>query len=284
MKLNIPQAENHKGQNGKVLVVGGSKLFHAASLWSAQTAAHLVDMVFYASVSQNNEIVKESKKKFFDGIVIGRKQLLGYAAEADVILLGPGLERGKENKKRLEEILQNGEELTETEWENESYLITNYILAKFPQKKFVLDAGALQMLDLDYLPNNCILTPHQLEMKLLDEKVKTEKQKKQLEIVVLVKKGRIDEVWQNNQCQVKISGGNTGLTKGGSGDVLAGLIAGLFCYNEPLVAAAYGSKVLKQTGDDLFIKRGPFFTTTQLVAQIPQTMWKILQTEEKERR
>lgn len=280
MKLNIPQAENHKGQNGKILIVGGSKLFHAASLWSAQTVAHLVDMVFYASVSQNNEIVKESKKKFFDGIVIGRQQLLGYAAEADVILLGPGLERGAENKKRLGEILRTGEDLTAIEWENDSYLITNYILAKFPQKKFVLDAGALQMLDLDYLPNNCILTPHQLEMKLLEEKIKSEKQKMQLEKVVLVKKGRIDEVWQNNQCQVKINGGNAGLTKGGSGDVLAGLIAGLFCYNQPLMAAEYGSKVLKQAGDDLFRQRGPFFTTTQLVEQIPKTLWKIVRAEE----
>ncbi len=279
MKLNIPQAENHKGQNGKILIVGGSKLFHAASLWSAQTAAHLVDMVFYASVSQNNEIVKESKKKFFDGIVIGRQQLLGYAAEADVILLGPGLERGKENKERLREILQTGEDLTAAEWENDSYLITNYLLAKFPQKKFVLDAGALQMLDLDYLPNNCILTPHQLEMKLLEEKIENEKQKMQLGQVVLVKKGRIDEVWQNNQCQVKINGGNAGLTKGGSGDVLAGLIAGLFCYNQPLTAAEYGSKVLKQAGDDLFRRRGPFFTTTQLVKQIPETLWQIVQAE-----
>lgn len=281
MKLNIPQAKNHKGQNGKILIVGGSKLFHAASLWSAQTAAHLVDMVFYASVSQNNEIVKESKKKFFDGIVIERKQLLGYAAEADVILLGPGLERGAANKMRLEEILQTGKDLTTAEWENDSYLITNYILAKFPQKKFVLDAGALQMLDLDYLPNNCILTPHRLEMELLEKKAETKKSRQQLETVVLIKKGRVDEVWQNNHCQTKISGGNAGLTKGGSGDALAGLIAGLFCYNEPLIAAEYGSKVLKQAGDDLFKKRGPFFTTTQLVKQIPETLWRIIQAERK---
>lgn len=279
MKLNIPQAKNHKGQNGKLLIVGGSRLFHAASLWSAQTAAHLVDMVFYASVSQNNEIIKESKKKFFDGIVVGREQLLGYAAEADVILLGPGLERGEENKKRLAEILQTEEDLTIAEWESDSYLITNYLLAKFPQKKFVLDAGALQMLDLDYLPNNCILTPHQLEMKLLEKKAMTEKQKEKLNKVILVKKGQIDEIWQNNQCQVKIKGGNAGLTKGGSGDALAGLIAGLFCYNESLIAAEYGSRVLKKAGDDLFAQRGPFFTTTQLVMQIPQTLWEIVQNE-----
>ncbi|NCB09289.1 MAG: hypothetical protein EOM73_14130, partial [Bacteroidia bacterium] len=148
-------------------------------------------------------------------------------------------------------------------------------------KKFVLDAGALQMLDLDYLPNNCILTPHRLEMELLEKKAETKKSRQQLETVVLIKKGRVDEVWQNNHCQTKISGGNAGLTKGGSGDALAGLIAGLFCYNEPLIAAEYGSKVLKQAGDDLFKNRGPFFTTTQLVKQIPETLWRIIQAERK---
>lgn len=283
MTFNIPKKENHKGQNGKVLIVGGSELFHAASLWSAQMAAHLVDMVFYASVSQNNDIVKESKKKFFDGIVVGRDELENYAREADVILLGPGLARGERRRERLAEILreENGQ-LTAKEWERDSYLITNYILAKFPQKKFVLDAGALQMLDLHYLPNNCILTPHQLELQQLIELAKLSGEEEKLRQAVVVSKGQTDIITEEKRIVAQVKGGNAGLTKGGSGDVLAGLIAGLWAYNEASVAAEYGSRALKTAGNELFAKVGPFFTTTQLLEAIPETLWAIWQTEQAE--
>ena len=30
-------SDSHKGQNGKLTIVGGSKLFHGASLWALKT-------------------------------------------------------------------------------------------------------------------------------------------------------------------------------------------------------------------------------------------------------
>ncbi|MDO5561197.1 MAG: ADP/ATP-dependent (S)-NAD(P)H-hydrate dehydratase [bacterium] len=279
MKLNLPQSDGHKGQNGKVLIVGGSKLFHAASLWSAQTAAHLVDMVFYASVKNNNKSVQENKKKFFDGIVIERDQILTYAQEADVILIGPGLERGQRQPEKLVEILQTKKDLTFSEWENNTYLITNFLLAKFPQKKFVLDAGALQMLDLNFLPANCILTPHQKEALQLEEMADTADKKTKLQAVTILRKNIVDQVWKNNKLIEEIKGGNAGLTKGGSGDALAGLIAGLFAYNNDITAAVWGSRVLKKTADELYHTVGPFFTITELVAKIPAVLWTQVQAQ-----
>jgi len=35
-KLYVPALNSHKGENGKLLIIGGSVLFHAASLWSLQ--------------------------------------------------------------------------------------------------------------------------------------------------------------------------------------------------------------------------------------------------------
>ena len=32
-ELYLPPSASHKGQNGKLMVIGGSHLFHAASLW-----------------------------------------------------------------------------------------------------------------------------------------------------------------------------------------------------------------------------------------------------------
>ena len=46
-KLFLPKPDSHKGQNGKVLVIAGSKLFHAAALWSLQAVSHLSDMVYF---------------------------------------------------------------------------------------------------------------------------------------------------------------------------------------------------------------------------------------------
>src|SRR5580658_7753059 len=109
-RLTLPAPDSHKGQNGKLLVIGGSNLFHAASLWALEISSKLVDMVFFASVPQNNEIVLALKKEFRNGIVIPRDELDSYVVEADCILLGPGMARSdkqlsvKQAPKRLSDI------------------------------------------------------------------------------------------------------------------------------------------------------------------------------------
>ena len=52
--LYVPPPDSHKGQNGKLLVIGGSHLFHAASLWALTVASRIVDLVHYSSVPENN--------------------------------------------------------------------------------------------------------------------------------------------------------------------------------------------------------------------------------------
>jgi NAD(P)H-hydrate repair Nnr-like enzyme with NAD(P)H-hydrate dehydratase domain len=85
--------ESHKGENGKLLIIGGSHLFHAASKWSLDIASKFVDMVFYASTPENNQLIKEAKQNFWNGIVVPRAELENYLKEADCILIGPGMER-----------------------------------------------------------------------------------------------------------------------------------------------------------------------------------------------
>src|SRR5579863_9502121 len=90
-KLYTPPADSHKGQNGKLLIIGGSHLFHAASLWALTIASRIVDMVFYASVDENNQIVHELKKEFRNGIVVPRDEVESYIEESDAVLIGPGM-------------------------------------------------------------------------------------------------------------------------------------------------------------------------------------------------
>ncbi len=251
MKLNIPNPHSHKGQNGKLLLIGGSELFHAASLWSLTVASRIVDLVHYASVPENNEIVQKAKEEFINGIVIRRNDIHEYIKEDDVILIGPGMERTKET-----------EELTNT-------LVTHY-----PDKQWVIDAGALQMINPNNIPKNAILTPHHQEFERLFGQANATDIAKQYHCIILLK-GPIDSITNGDKVE-EVHGGNAGMTKGGTGDVLAGLVAALACTNDPFSSAIWGSKINKAAGDELYKTVGPFFNATDLANQIPKTMKKLL--------
>jgi NAD(P)H-hydrate epimerase len=260
--LNLPKAKSHKGENGRVLVIGGSSLFHSASLWAAELLAHFVDLVFYYSPSAiNQKLVFEIKQRFRNGIVITKKDLITYILEADVILIGPGmLRQGKEGA------------LTKT--------LVNRLLLKFPQKKFVLDAGALQQLNINRIRRQHLLTPHWYEYGRLFGK--PEPNFNDLLVshpaTYLVKQNGVDYVfsWQRPNQLIKINIGNQGLTKGGSGDLLAALAAAFYVKNPAYLASAAASFVLKYAADKLYQKVGPFYTTGELLETIPSTFWQLL--------
>src|SRR3989344_7889648 len=94
-KIYIPKADSHKGQNGRLLIIGGSYLFHAASIWALKVASRIVDLVHYSSIDENNKIVQDLKKEFEDGIVISRSEIENYIKEDDCILIGPGMIRSE---------------------------------------------------------------------------------------------------------------------------------------------------------------------------------------------
>lgn len=251
--LALPTKDSHKGENGKVMIIGGSELFHAASRWSLDVASRLVDMVFYASVPSNNELIKQAKGEFWNGIVVERQDMHDYLVEADCILIGPGMDRTDETEQ-----------------------LTNQLLAAFPDKRWVIDAGALQMADWRLFGETMILTPHQGEWQKLVS------QTTNIPSTVLLKnqeKDQTDEVLIKGELVAQISGGNPGLTKGGTGDCLAGLVAGLYARKniDALAAATMASEVCKKAGDQLAGQVGPFFNATDLAEQIPYTLWGTIQ-------
>ena len=253
--LYRPEKDSHKGQNGKLLVIGGSDLFHAASLWALETASRIVDMVFYASTPVNQEIVTKQKQKFQDGIVVPEGELDEYIKEADCVLIGPGMTRGKETEKKV-----------------------NSLLKKYPIKKWVVDGGAVQMMDKKLLTKTMIITPHIKEFKRLfsryakasrDKGVAQQMAKEYGCTIVL--KGKEDIVCDDQECLVNQTG-NEGMTKGGTGDVLAGLIAALYCKNKAIVAASAGIYINGLAGDRLYGMVGPYFNATELMLEIPKVM------------
>ena len=266
---------SHKGQNGKLLIIGGSRLFHAASKWSLDIASKLVDMVFYSSVPSNNrllsrlqtqeldqQLVNTAKSHFWQGIVVSRHHLAEYITEADCVLIGPGMERSRYTKKLVDRLLR-----------------------RYPQQKWVVDAGALQMVEPQLLNQQCIITPHHQEIRLLANKDQRFDPSHYQAPATCLLKGPIDQIFYQDQThtrqQINISGGNPGMTKGGTGDVLAGLLAALYCRNDQLTSAVVASQVNKLTGDKLYQQVGPHFNASDLLNTIPQVLWQLSQEKNK---
>ena len=278
-KIYIPKADSHKGQNGRLLIIGGSYLFHAASIWALKVASRIVDLVHYSSIDENNKIVQDLKKEFEDGIVISRSEIENYIKEDDCILIGPGMIRSERAEILNYKVsILNLEEINKIKNEGvQTYFLTKYLVRKYPQKKWVIDAGALQMLDPEDIPPNAILTPHHKEFDLLKSKSKIDDAKlfvKKYSCVILLK-GKEDTIVDKNNSEI-ISGGNAGMTKGGTGDVLAGLVAALYCKNDAFISAVTASYVNKKAGDELYEKMGLWFNASDLADQIPLTMKQLL--------
>lgn len=288
-QLYIPPSDSHKGQNGRLMVIGGSHLFHAASLWALQIASRIVDMVFYSSVPENNQIVEELKKEFRNGIVVKREEIESYIDEADVVLIGPGMMRAEKPVEGQKSKVESLEEINRLENEGEqSYWLTKYLLEKYPQKKWVIDAGALQMMEPEWLlplTSNAIVTPHPIEFERtfgVNATPETVSEMVKRYEVIIVLKGKEDLVcgpFDSAQGEIRIqriSGGNAGMTKGGTGDVLAGLIAALATKNDLWLAATAGCYLNKKAGDSLFENVGYYFNASDLADEIPKVMKQLL--------
>ncbi len=275
LKLVWPKEDSHKGQNGRVLVIGGSSLFHAAPFWAANAASRIVDMVHFSSpYLLNNKLVEEKAKAgFWNGIVVPWDEVEKYIEEDDVVLIGPGMMRTDDKQIEMFEKLEDFEA-------DDTKGIVDFLLRKYPNKKWVVDGGALQEIEGNLLNKKMIVTPNQKELEMLADKLKL-RDLSRLETVqeivrktkaTVVAKGRVDlvggeEVKEKRLRVVKVEGGSPGMTKGGTGDVLAGVIAGLYAKNEAIVAGVVGSYLNKKWGEELS-REQVWFNASDLVERV----------------
>ncbi|HQW23660.1 MAG TPA: NAD(P)H-hydrate dehydratase, partial [Bacteroidia bacterium] len=126
-------------------------------------------------------------------------------------------------------------------------------LLKINQKPMVLDADALNIIAehptlLTNLPENSILTPHPKEFERLfgpseNSFERLEKQIKHsaMHKIVIVCKGRYTTITSPDGKVYFNMSGNSGLAKGGSGDVLTGILTALLAQGySPINAAVLG--------------------------------------------
>ena len=238
---NFPKRQNdsHKGDYGKILVIGGSTGLSGA-VYMAGTAAlncgaglvtlavpESLNSILEAKTTEVMTVPMKEHNGCFSGLCV--HELIKRAEQSDIVLIGPGMGRSEDCKLILERILSNS------------------------KNTVVVDADALNLLSEDMrILENCtcplIFTPHEMEMSRLTgldieyiraNRISVSKAFCEKYGVTLILKGNHTVVTAPDGLQYINNTGNAGLAKGGSGDVLAGIVAAFAArgMEEPLAAA-----------------------------------------------
>lgn len=254
----IRRSDSHKGENGKVAVIGGSRFIHGAPIFSALAAEKSgVDLVFLKVPSCHEEVAKHASLNFqvlpFHNDDLSEKDVrdcLELLATIDAAVIGPGIAKTQESISAIEQIVEG---------------------ASCP---LVLDATALQPSILKKLTGtNAVLTPHRGELERLEISEKDLPHICTEYGITIVLKDEVDIITGSDGSQKKITGGNAGLTVGGTGDALAGLLCGLLSQGIlPVEAATISCTLLKRAGTLLRTQDGFAYGTSKVIAYIPQLL------------
>jgi len=277
--LYRPQDKSKKEQNGQITIIGGSDLFHGAPLLAIQTASRIVDMVFFASPEPSLEKIARFKSELSSFIYVPFDEVGEYIKKSDAVLIGPGMKRFHQEKDRRKISSKYDEAGTRTKF------LTEKLLRQYSQKQWIIDAGALQVVNPALIPLHAIITPNQKEFTLLfgqdpikqDESslIQTVSHLALIHHCVIVYKAATAYV-SDGKTTYLIKNGNPGLTKGGTGDILAALTTALVAKNPPLLSAAAASYIVKAAADDLYRKVGTFYNSDDLASHIPATLHSLL--------
>ena len=222
------KADSHKGDYGKVFIMGGSVGMTGAAALAAKAAlaggAGLVTVGIPESLNPIME-VKTTEAMTLplpekNGAFAERAYPREKAENSDILLFGPGVGRSEQIQDLLSDILSHS------------------------TVPVIVDADGLYALskNLDMLNScgcNLIFTPHEMEFARLIGKSADEVRANRLELssqfaaengVTLVLKGHHTIVTAPDGTQYINTTGNAGMATGGSGDVLAGLIAAFGAY------------------------------------------------------
>ena len=283
--LFLPDNNSYGEDNGQITIIGGSSLFHGAPLLSLKIASRVVDMVFFASPDKSvGEVAEKIKSELLSFIWVPWEDVEDYIVKSDAVLIGPGFMRFSSEKVHHSVRHVDCDDACQA-----TRNITEILLKKYPEKRWVIDAGSLQTMEAEWIPENAILTPNRNEFELLFKLKKStlklvgskeevaefvqSKAKKHKCIIVL--KGPETIVCSPTKC-ILVKGGNAGMTKGGTGDTLAGLTVALAAKNDPFVAASAASYITKAAADVIFNKKGVYYNADDLVVQIPLTFKKLM--------
>lgn len=217
VRLPRRERDSHKGDYGKLLIVAGSEGYTGAPVFAAQGALRSGAGLVYLGVPRDVYPIVATRCSSAMPFPLpdNLEQLVERARSCDVVLVGPGLGRSSQAQQLVFRLIEEIE------------------------GPLVLDADGLNALEgqaqrLRARTGLTVLTPHDGEFARLagcslplNDRVEQAARLAQDTGCVVVLKGHetltVDpqgRVWRNTT-------GNPGMAKGGSGDILAGMIASL---------------------------------------------------------
>jgi NAD(P)H-hydrate epimerase len=253
--------KDYKGQNGKVLVIGGSRDYIGAPAFAAMAALRTgVDIVTVCAPEKVAWVINQYTPDLITKKFLGEELNLTHAKEIitlseayDVIVLGNGLGQNKDFVLKL---------------------------VREIKKPFVIDADAIKVLNLE-LVSNSIITPHKKEFEMLynntvkkpvfDEK-NTDANIKAIQPMmndnVILLKGPVDIIFSKDKKQLSKSGDNS-MTKGGTGDILAGICAGYLAQTKNLFESTMHSAFLNgKLGEYMHKWKGYGYTAHEMIGEL----------------
>ena len=273
LRLKNRTLSSHKGNNGRLLIVGGSADYSGAPAIAGMAAIGAgADLVYVASPEKSAEAIKSTSPDLIVKSLEGDKLSLSHLDEilkisdnVDAVLMGPGAGIDDETSK-----------------------LFNVLAAKI-KKPIVMDADSLKQVELSLIKNreDIILTPHIFEFKSffniendlrldidsydfkkVDENITQFQQiVRRIKGTVIVK-GQYDLILQGTKFRINKSG-NPGMTVGGTGDALAGIVTGLLSQGlNTFDCACLGVFINGLAGDRAYDEKGNGFSATDLVSYI----------------
>ena len=262
------KSTSRKGDNGIVLVVGGSYIYHGAPVLSSLAALRCgTDLVYTCvpkinvtptrAISPNLIVIPLVDQKLTLGAV---KKLVGaLPRNLHSATIGMGLAIQEKNS-----LLHLVKSLLDRD------------------VRLSLDASALIPEVLPILAHkNVVVTPHAGEFKRLFGDVPSDSNLERIKLVeenalkhgiTILLKGSTDII-SDGKITYLCEKNTPAMTVGGTGDVLSGLVAGLLSTNRnPLESAAAASYICGLAGKEVQEKLGLHITSMDLIDSIPSVM------------
>ena len=289
IKIQNRKPSSHKGSNGKLLIVGGSKDYSGAPAIAGMSAISSgADLVYVVCPNPASLAIKSlSPDLIVKGLsgdylsVEHQGEILKLAENVDAVLIGPGSSLNDDTGK-----------------------LFNILVHKI-KKPIVLDADALKLVDINLIKNrdDIIITPHLFEFKTFFETIIKENdidsdtlnalsedldynlingQIESLQTITksikstVVLKGKYDLVLKDNKFRINKTG-NPGMTVGGTGDALSGIAVSLLSQGlNTFDSAALALYLNGRAGDLAFNKQGYGFSATDITEYLGALMANII--------
>jgi len=262
--------EAHKGDFGRLLVIGGSEVYSGAPVLVASAALRAgVDLAYIAAPHRTAYAISSISPDLITVKLEGEHLNPNNAAtirpfleKSTAVAIGPGLGMHKETKQAVKGIVKAVER------------------QKIP---LLLDADGLKAFAefKHKVASPMVLTPHAGEYKLLTGKEPPEAlSEKAAEVkkmadglgAVILLKGNVDVVSDGKRVKLNFTG-NPGMTVGGTGDVLSGVVAGFLAQGaDPYEASVAGAFVNGAAGDFVKAEKGFHMVASDLLEWIPQVI------------